>query len=965
MVDITDEKDVNYSEISNRDEILNRLNLCLSTGGASLGGYVSVGITNQDAINTLTKAISDGITNRKNTNLEKETNEETKNIGNYLIESNKRLDDISKKRSQEIQNQEEKNKKIFGNISSWVSDNFPNITKIAQATYKSIEFLYNQQIGWINRYNQLNSSGVYLEGGLDSLKEKADRFGVTIDDMVGIYTNHSEVVAKMGGLFNNGTESFSKLLGGVSDLGKALGMSKKEVADISSSFVSNFGYIYSSEENNIEILKEKTSQYMIYLDKLSKATGKSREAILKETEARENETRWKLWLSDPVNRMKYMAWNQAGLSKEVMEAKAFGLPNGQSVMFDYSAPELSEKLNFNGITTEEGIQEAFGEIIKEIKEENNKKEILNEREEYLNNGLYRLPEEWQKLTQQGLMSRIKILELDENGWFKNDEKFNKDAEWIKEAFGVVEEKNKLINDITQSLKLDADNLKSLTSNVKSIVGTVRTMVDKLLPAVNSFINFSASHPIITGIGLALGDALYITLGKFFGQKFGNFLGSFFGRMGGFFGSKFSNFINPYMEKWGPKFSGMGDKIKSSIGGLSTKIKGWLTPELMKSIKILGATAGIAYLIYEAFMWWCNEQVKKSEEDRKKSTYAFRLINDDEGFRYWTSQNKERAERYREAHKNKDTETITKLHEEYKEALQNDNLLVAKIMNYKEYVNTKDKEVSKARERYLKRDKELNEGKFDLSSEEYKHLNISKNALLEQSKSTMEKANKELASITNGNFNSEGFMSDENAQTTMVEYSSKSLEEINSSVLNIEKRDYSPILQNLIKHIDDKKIDVEQINQIDYSPILQNLIKHIDDKKIDMSNIILPNNEQIKNKEENANENNLSIISDNLFKEFSNEQKELLSQNMEYLKSIAQNNSDIKSIQQNIFDKLSENKNITEINDNNSSNTNNSVEGLNKQINDLIQVLVDIKVINKKQLEEQQRRNSNEELESIL
>ena len=493
-----------YSDFINTAEILDKLNLCISSGGAPLGGAVSVGIYDQTSIDNLSKAIATGISKRKDVTYQQSLLNGFNAVKNSVNSQTNTLIIGFEKHNKELMKKEEE---AFNPIKIFMNSfakNYPNISKMATLVSQFATFEYEQQMKWMDWYRQINESGVYLSGGMDSLTEKANKTGLKLDEMVKLYTKHSDVVADMGGLFGNGTEAFAKLIGLTKDTGKNLGMIPNQTAEITANFAKDYAWLYSQQADGVEELSIRTNQYLMHLDKLSKATGKSWQTIEKETEAREKEFRIQLWLSNDENKKKKQIWDQIGIPKEVQEALMFGLPNSKSAMFQANDPELYALLQ-------------RGASLEELKAHAMKRANLTNEEyqRWQENNLGIMGEEWNSLMMGHTFveRNLQKMDLEQNNKDNNEES---NAKTLSDLMGIQEKLNGVLNGFTQTLKISDENLSTYVSELK-------TVTNKISEYVNNITDFANQHPyvsaigtsLISGIGLAFGNSLT----KFFGKGF--------------------------------------------------------------------------------------------------------------------------------------------------------------------------------------------------------------------------------------------------------------------------------------------------------------------------------------------------------------------------------------------------------------------------------------------------------------
>ena len=564
-----------YSNFINASEILEKLNLCISTGGAPLGGTLSVGIYDQTSIDNLSKAIATGISRRKDTEFQKSIKEGITSIRNSVDAQKNAWIIAFEKHAKEQTDREKEAFSPLKNFTNGFIKAYPAISKVAELVSTFATFEYEQQMKWMNWYQQINESGVYLSGGMDSLTEKANKAGLKLDDMVKLYTKHSDVVADMGGLFENGTEAFAKLVSLTKDTGKKLGMTADQNAEITANFAKDYAWLYSQQVDGVEELSIRTNQYLMHLDKLSKATGKSWQTIEKETEAREKEFRIQLWLSNDENKKKKQIWDQLGLSKEIQEALMFGLPNSKSAMLQANDPELYALLQ-------------RGASLEELKAHAMKRANLTnaEYQRWQENNLGIMGEEWNSLMMGHTFVERNLMKMDleQNSKDENEESNAKTFEKLR---NIQEELNRVLNGFTQTLKISDNNLSAYVSGFEELT-------KKVTEYVNTLTDFTNQHPYISTLGIALTASLT--------QAFG-------GSLINFFGKEFTSLF---------KINGNNAGIGAILGNIGKNVFGIAAK--------IGVEGALAYTIFSGFKE--SYELAKNPQERIKQDYEDALKGND-------------------------------------------------------------------------------------------------------------------------------------------------------------------------------------------------------------------------------------------------------------------------------------------------------------------------------------------------
>lgn len=450
---------------SNIEQVLDSLRLCIGTGGSPLGGVVSVGLYDSTSLNNLSKAVADGISKRRDKQFIDDLSKAYSKIVTASVAAQNNIWNTAvDKFVKGIEEKDKKESKFVTNLSTFFTSQFPKITKIAGISFDIAKMFGKEQLRWYDWYEKLGSSGVSLSNGLDELTREADKAGLELDDYVNLLRNNSESVAHLSGAFGKGTETFSKVQNNAKELGKSLGMSAKESAQFSANFAKDYAWLYSTQADGMEQLNNKTNEYLTYLDKLSKATGKSRDSIAKETEARETEIRWKVWESDPVNRQKRALWTSMGISKEIQESWAFGMPNAQSSMFEWQSPEIARIAKMQNVNDIKGVNNTIDELI--ILRDKNKEKWKNDIDNYKNSPEMLIPNnEYHTLLHQADVLKIRLMGLsDKDELLKNQA----DNDVYKAIRDLAEVKNVGLNELKEGAHLSSENLQTLAKKTSDL-----------------------------------------------------------------------------------------------------------------------------------------------------------------------------------------------------------------------------------------------------------------------------------------------------------------------------------------------------------------------------------------------------------------------------------------------------------------------------------------------------------------
>lgn len=289
--------------MSATEEILNLIASAVdSTGHGGASALLSVGVVDGRAKSELQSVIENALNHRER-KYDNPRNEENRNIEEHirLIKEENKQDEERIKKAQKILQDITDPVKIFDTTLNKTIKQFGPFGEALGVATTALKMFIDHQFKWLERYRQLNDVGVTLNGSLGSLADRATAAGLRIDEYTELVKSHSTAVAKLGGLYGDGIKTFTTLIKNNKELGYQLGMMPQQVAKISAAFAGNSELLFNRNET-MATLTTKTQEYIIWLDKLSKATGKSREQVLEETKARENDLRLKVLTKNEVNK---------------------------------------------------------------------------------------------------------------------------------------------------------------------------------------------------------------------------------------------------------------------------------------------------------------------------------------------------------------------------------------------------------------------------------------------------------------------------------------------------------------------------------------------------------------------------------------------------------------------------------------------------------------------------------------
>lgn len=154
--------------------------------------------------------------------------------------------------------------------------------KIAEAGLMVYEYLNAQ----LKMYNDINSSGVTLVNGMNSLKAGANTAFMSVDEFSSVVKNNTQAMIVLEDQYGNGVEKFGSLVNSVQMAQKELGLyglSQSQIADITAKNIK----IQKMYAGNAQIrdLQEaaSTTKFITDLTYLSRSMGTSIDELLKKT----------------------------------------------------------------------------------------------------------------------------------------------------------------------------------------------------------------------------------------------------------------------------------------------------------------------------------------------------------------------------------------------------------------------------------------------------------------------------------------------------------------------------------------------------------------------------------------------------------------------------------------------------------------------------------------------------------
>lgn len=319
--------------MANVDEILNKLNNVITSGNESGGNVLNVGILNDNALRKLSEAIRSGIKKNQDNNNNKKESDRRADRQNNRAMVNDAMSNYVEKGFKNLGNiVTDTGEKIRTSLQSWMRY-FPLLSDAFIFTKDlSLKLFDMYQGSYLNIY-ELHKVGQNLNSGVLSIYEAAGQIGISSEKLIETITGNSEVVSQLTGVLRssdlNPMYDYLKM---AKEMSKKIGLSFDMTVNMSKDAYKDFAEHLSLTQGNMDSLNSKTETYIMFLDKLSKATGKSAESIAKETEARDKEISWRVLSMDTKNKMKIAAMTSIGLSTEEQISWLTGVPNEASTL---------------------------------------------------------------------------------------------------------------------------------------------------------------------------------------------------------------------------------------------------------------------------------------------------------------------------------------------------------------------------------------------------------------------------------------------------------------------------------------------------------------------------------------------------------------------------------------------------------------------------------------------------------
>lgn len=169
-----------------------------------------------------------------------------------------------------------------------------------KAAAEGAKFMLEQMDQTTKAFNDLSKVGGLTATGMSGLQQQFLKSGLTLQTYTKVVGENSQALSRMSGMVGKGadvlvslTEHFTNLSGEGDDALRKLGLSSEDIAQTTGAFLTQQTRLGRSQTMSTEQLIAGTRAYAVELDGLQKATGMSREAIMKQQDAALSESRFR------------------------------------------------------------------------------------------------------------------------------------------------------------------------------------------------------------------------------------------------------------------------------------------------------------------------------------------------------------------------------------------------------------------------------------------------------------------------------------------------------------------------------------------------------------------------------------------------------------------------------------------------------------------------------------------------
>ena len=147
--------------------------------------------------------------------------------------------------------------------------------------------VYNYLNQQLDMYNKINSSGVSLSNGMNSIRAGSANALMSMDKFGNSVIKHADAIAQLNGIYGDGVKEYGDLIGSLQlaqDKIGIYGVSQEQMADLTArniKFQKQFGGAELIRQTNQE---KSTQEFIKNMTTFSKSMGESVDAILKKTQ---------------------------------------------------------------------------------------------------------------------------------------------------------------------------------------------------------------------------------------------------------------------------------------------------------------------------------------------------------------------------------------------------------------------------------------------------------------------------------------------------------------------------------------------------------------------------------------------------------------------------------------------------------------------------------------------------------
>jgi predicted transcriptional regulator len=166
-----------------------------------------------------------------------------------------------------------------------------------KAAAEAAKFMLDQMDQTTKAFNDLGNVGALTADGMTGLQRQFTQSGLSLKGFTKLVGDNSVALARFKGIAGDGAEVFSKAIGdltqGNDDSLRRIGMNSDQIGETVGAFVTQQTRLGRSQTMTSAQLAVGAREYGLELDRLSKLTGISREALQKEQDATLSDSRFR------------------------------------------------------------------------------------------------------------------------------------------------------------------------------------------------------------------------------------------------------------------------------------------------------------------------------------------------------------------------------------------------------------------------------------------------------------------------------------------------------------------------------------------------------------------------------------------------------------------------------------------------------------------------------------------------